>query len=104
MSVVRTDASEEHVASIFRVEQISELGTLAISSKLKHTARNAGFNLLVTANVVPSTPIPSNLKMDSILYFGTSFLRRPTRRNAPEDDILHSDSRGNLKSYIALTG
>jgi hypothetical protein len=22
----------------------------------------------------------------------------------PEDDILHSDRRGNLKSYITLTG
>jgi hypothetical protein len=27
-----------------------------------------------------------------------------TRRNIPEDDILHSHCRQNLKSYIALTG
>jgi hypothetical protein len=34
----------------------------------------------------------------------TSVLARPTRRNIQEDAILHSHSRGNIKSYIALTG
>jgi hypothetical protein len=34
----------------------------------------------------------------------TSVLTRATRRNIPEDTILHSHSRENLKSYIALTG
>jgi hypothetical protein len=29
----------------------------------------------------------------------TSVLTRATRRNIPEDTILHSDRRGNLKSY-----
>jgi hypothetical protein len=29
---------------------------------------------------------------------------RATRRNIPEDGILHSDRREKLKSYIALTG
>jgi hypothetical protein len=29
-----------------------------------------------------------------------SVLRRATRRNIPEDDILHSRRRENLKSYI----
>jgi hypothetical protein len=29
---------------------------------------------------------------------------RATRRNIPEDGILHSHSYENLKSYIALTG
>jgi hypothetical protein len=27
----------------------------------------------------------------------------PTRRHIPEDGILHSDRRENIKSYIALT-
>jgi hypothetical protein len=31
-------------------------------------------------------------------------LTRDTRRNIPEDDILHSHRLENLKSYIALTG
>jgi hypothetical protein len=30
VGLVRTDVSREHVASIFRVERISELGTLAL--------------------------------------------------------------------------
>jgi hypothetical protein len=34
----------------------------------------------------------------------TSILTRGTRRNIPEDGIFHSHRRGNLKSYIALTG
>jgi hypothetical protein len=34
----------------------------------------------------------------------TSVLTRATRRNIPEDGILHSHRRENLKSYIVLTG
>jgi hypothetical protein len=34
----------------------------------------------------------------------TSVLTRTTRRNIPEEGILHSHRRENLKSYIALTG
>jgi hypothetical protein len=33
----------------------------------------------------------------------SSVLTRSTRRNIPEDAILHSHSHENLKSYIALT-
>jgi hypothetical protein len=38
---------------------------------------------------------------EAMLSSETSVL---TRRNIPEDDILHSHRRENLKSYIALTG
>jgi hypothetical protein len=31
-------------------------------------------------------------------------LTKATRRHIPEDGILHSHRRENLKSYIALTG
>jgi hypothetical protein len=60
--------------------------------------------LLVTANFVLSSLILVTLKMKALSSFETLVLTRATWRNTPEDDILHSDRRENLKSYIALTG
>jgi hypothetical protein len=60
--------------------------------------------LLVTANVVPSSPTSVILIMETIRDSETSVLTTATRRNIPDDGILHCHRRENLKSYRALTG
>jgi hypothetical protein len=59
--------------------------------------------LLVTANLVPSSPILVTLMMEALRPSQSSVLTRATRLNIPEDGILYSHCRENLKSYTELT-
>jgi hypothetical protein len=56
--------------------------------------------LLVTANYVPSSMILFSLMMVAIRSSETSVLIRATRRDIPEDGILHSHRCETLKSYL----
>jgi hypothetical protein len=85
---------EELSASIIRVTRIGELGaTLAVTSNRRTliTLRSVR-QLLVTVNVVPSSPILVTLMIEAQSCSKTSALTRATRPNIPVDAILEATS------------
>jgi hypothetical protein len=92
--LVRTDVSEECSTSFIRVTRIGELGiTLAVTSNRRTLRKNPHLvflrsvrRLLVTANVIPSSPILVTLMMESYVPPKRRFLQEPhgiTSRKTP---------------------
>jgi hypothetical protein len=92
VALVRDDVSEEPSARIIRAIRIFALGTpIAVISNRRKLRRNI-------VNTVPSSLILVTLMMEATCCSVTPFLKRATRRNIPEDGIIHSHRRENLKT------
>jgi hypothetical protein len=75
VGLVKTNVSDKCIASIIKVKKISELGTTL-----------AWLQLLVPANVVPSSPILVTLMTEVLITSKRRFLQEPhgvTSQNMP---------------------
>jgi hypothetical protein len=94
VALARTDGSEELRASIVRLTRIVEPRNNVLRSVRR---------LLVTGNVVPSSPILVTLMLEAICSSEMSIVTSATLLHIPEDRIIHI-RRKDFKSDIARCG
>jgi hypothetical protein len=101
VAIVRTDVSGEISASFISSPILVILMKEALSSSVTSVVfLRSVRRLIVTASVVPSSPILVTSMKEALRSSETSVRTRATRRNIPEDAILHSHRRENLKYSI----
>jgi hypothetical protein len=71
------------IASIIKVTRIGALGTTITEMFIRSVLL-----LLVTANIVPRSPILVTLMLEAISFSETSVITRATRRHIPQNSIL----------------
>jgi hypothetical protein len=95
MALVRTDVSEERIASIIREKRISDLATtLAVTRNWNTLRRNTHIvSVSWQHDSVVSLPILITAMVESISSSKNSVLTRAIRRLIPEDGIFQRPSK-----------
>jgi hypothetical protein len=102
VALIRTDVSEDHIASIFRVNECEQVQSETVSSCIGGDSRNISRVFLESPPIQDLTvslwtcPHSFTLKMEAIRSSETSVLIRATRRHLPEDDNHHNFSKSNF--------
>jgi hypothetical protein len=101
--IVRTEVLEGCIASMFRVERISELvATLAVTNS--HTSSfETSVSRRSTADIITESQILSTLKIEATHFSETSVIKKGPRRHIPVDGILLCCTTSSLAIILGLS-